>query len=54
MHIIAAKAVAFLEALAPDFKEYQHQVIKNAKQMALELSKRGYKIVSGVQRIICF
>jgi glycine hydroxymethyltransferase len=47
MHVIAAKAVAFKEALQPDFVEYQRQVIKNAQTMADELIKRGYKIVSG-------
>lgn len=47
MHIIAAKAVAFKEALSPDFKEYQKQVIKNAKAMADELVTGGLRIVSG-------
>lgn len=47
MHVIAAKAVAFLEALQPEFKVYQQQVLNNAKTMAQELQKRGYKIVSG-------
>jgi glycine hydroxymethyltransferase len=47
MHVIAAKAVAFLEALQPEFKTYQAQVIKNAQAMADVLVKRGYKIVSG-------
>jgi len=47
MHVIAAKAVAFAEALQPDFKEYQKQVKRNAKVMAEEFSSRGYKIVSG-------
>ena len=47
MHVIAAKAVAFLEALQPEFKTYQAQVIKNAQAMAKELIARGYKIVSG-------
>ncbi len=47
MHIIAAKAVAFKEALAPDFKEYQGQVIKNAQTLAAELTKRGYDLISG-------
>ena len=46
-HIIAAKAVAFGEALQPEFVDYQKQVIKNAKVMAEELVKRGYKIISG-------
>ncbi|MER3546387.1 MAG: serine hydroxymethyltransferase [Rhodanobacteraceae bacterium] len=47
MHVIAAKAVAFKEALEPEFKSYQQQVVKNAKAMAKTLSERGYKIVSG-------
>ncbi|MGA7965767.1 MAG: serine hydroxymethyltransferase [Gammaproteobacteria bacterium] len=47
MHVIAAKAVAFKEALAPEFKTYQQQVVKNAKAMAATLAGRGYKIVSG-------
>lgn len=47
MHIIAAKAVAFYEALQPDFTLYQKQVIKNSKIMAHEFSKKGYRIVSG-------
>lgn len=46
-HVIAAKAVAFGEALAPEFKTYAAQVQKNAAVMAEELQKRGYKIVSG-------
>lgn len=47
MHVIAAKAVAFKEALQPDFTQYQQQVITNARAMAATLMKRGYKIVSG-------
>jgi len=47
MHIIAAKAVSFQEAFKPEFKEYQKQIIKNAKTLANELSKRGFRIVSG-------
>jgi len=47
MHVIAAKAVAFLEALQPEFKVYQQQVVANAKAMARTLIERGYKIVSG-------
>ena len=47
MHIIAAKAVAFKEALLPEFKEYQKQVVKNAKAMADALVKGGLRIVSG-------
>ncbi|MEP6546525.1 MAG: serine hydroxymethyltransferase [Gammaproteobacteria bacterium] len=47
MHVIAAKAVAFLEALQPEFKVYSAQVVSNAKVMTKVLQKRGYKIVSG-------
>ncbi len=47
MHVIAAKAVAFLEALAPEFAIYQRQVVANARAMAAELVARGYRIVSG-------
>ena len=47
MHIIAAKAVAFKEALSPEFKTYQAQIIKNAAAMADEFSKLGVKMVSG-------
>jgi glycine hydroxymethyltransferase len=47
MHVIAAKAVAFLEALQPEFKAYSAQVIANARAMTKTLQKRGYKIVSG-------
>jgi glycine hydroxymethyltransferase len=47
MHVIAAKAVAFKEALAPEFKLHQQQVLKNAAAMADELTKRGLRIVSG-------
>lgn len=47
MHIIAAKAVAFKEALDPSYKEYMAQVKKNAEVLADELTKRGYRIVSG-------
>ena len=47
MHIIAAKAVAFKEALSPEFKEYQKQVVKSAKAMADALVKGGLRIVSG-------
>ena len=46
MHVIAAKAVAFLEASKPEFKEYQKQVVKNAQAMASQFKERGYKIVS--------
>lgn len=47
MHVIAAKAVAFKEALEPEFKTYQQQVVKNAQAMANTIISRGYKIVSG-------
>lgn len=45
-HVIAAKAVAFKEALQPEFKEYQQQVVKNAQKMCAVMQERGYKIVS--------
>lgn len=47
MHVIAAKAVCFKEALTPEFKAYQQQVVKNAKALCEGLKKRGVKIVSG-------
>ena len=47
MHVIAAKAVAFLEALQPEFKAYQQQVLDNARAMAAVFTARGYDIVSG-------
>src|SRR5438309_2247308 len=47
MHVIAAKAVALLEALQPEFREYQRQVLTNARAMAARLASRGYQIVSG-------
>lgn len=47
MHIIAAKAVAFGEALQPEFKEYQENIVKNAKAFADELIKEGFRLVSG-------
>ena len=47
MHVIAAKAVAFKEALAPEFKAYQQQVMKNAATLATTLTERGLRIVSG-------
>lgn len=47
VHVIAAKAVALKEALSDEFKAYQKQVVKNAKRLADELIKRGFKIVSG-------
>ena len=47
MHVIAAKAVAFKEALEPEFKVYQQQVVENARAMAEVTMDRGYKVVSG-------
>ncbi|RLD95692.1 MAG: serine hydroxymethyltransferase [Aquificota bacterium] len=47
MHVIAAKAVAFKEALSPQFKEYQSQILKNAAAMAKTLQDKGFRIVSG-------
>ncbi|WP_347241709.1 serine hydroxymethyltransferase [Thermus sp.] len=46
-HVIAGKAVAFFEALQPEFKEYSRLVVENAKRLAEELGKRGYRIVTG-------
>ncbi len=47
MHIIAAKAVAFKEAMTPSFREYQAQVIRNAESMASEFTAKGFRVVSG-------
>lgn len=47
MHVIAAKAVAFKEALSPEFKEYQKQIVKNARALAEALLERGFDLVSG-------
>ena len=47
MHVIAAKAVCFKEALQPEFKEYQHQVVKNAQALAAALKEQGFKILTG-------
>ena len=47
MHVIAAKAVALLEALQPEFAEYQRQVLANARAMAARLVRRDYQVVSG-------
>jgi glycine hydroxymethyltransferase len=47
MHVIAAKAVAFQEALAPEFRDYQVQVLANARAMAAAFQRRGYRVVSG-------
>ena len=46
-HVIAAKAVAFGEALTPEYKEYQQQVVRNAQALSAALVSRGYKIISG-------
>src|SRR3546814_15737655 len=48
MHVIAGKAVAFKEALAPEFKDYAAQVVKNADVLARTLVQRGLRIVSGL------
>ncbi len=47
MHVIAAKAVALAEAATPEFREYQHQVVRNAKKLAEALLERGFSLVSG-------
>ena len=47
MHVIAAKAVAFKEALSPDFREYQSQIVKNAAALARTLQEKGFRLVSG-------
>jgi glycine hydroxymethyltransferase len=47
MHVIAAKAVAFGEALRPEFREYATQIVKNAKVLAEEMQKRGFLLVTG-------
>jgi glycine hydroxymethyltransferase len=47
MHVIAAKAVAFKEALAPEFRDYQRQIVANAKALAAAMARRGFRIVSG-------
>jgi len=47
MHVIAAKAAAFKEALSPEFKTYQKHVIENAKELAKELKELGFRVVSG-------
>jgi glycine hydroxymethyltransferase len=47
MHVIAAKAVCFHEALQPQFREYQRQIVLNAKALAAGIAKHGYRIVSG-------
>ena len=52
MHVIAAKAVAFKEALEPEFKEYMNQVIANANVLAQTMMERGFEIVSGVLAVL--
>jgi glycine hydroxymethyltransferase len=47
MHVIAAKAVCFKQAMTPEFKEYQKQIVKNAKTLAEKLVELGYNLVSG-------
>ena len=47
MHVIAAKAVSFKEALSPGFKEYQKQILSNSRALAAAFQKRGYRVVSG-------
>jgi len=47
MHVIAAKAIAFKEAMSPKFKVYQRQIVKNSKELSLVLAKKGFRIVSG-------
>ncbi len=47
MHVIAAKAIAFRQAMSPDFKNYQRQIVKNARELANSLAHRGFRIVSG-------
>jgi glycine hydroxymethyltransferase len=47
MHVIAAKAIAFAEALQPSFRDYQRQVVANARALAAALQARGYRLVSG-------
>ena len=47
MHVIAAKAIAFKEAMTPDFKDYQRQIVKNSRQLARSLASKGFRIVSG-------
>lgn len=53
MHIIAAKAVSFKEALQPEFKRYAEQVVKNAKALAETLLEEGARLVSGARTITC-
>lgn len=53
MHVIAAKAVCFKEALDPSFKTYQEQIVKNAKALAESLMKRGFRGEDRDQSILC-
>ena len=52
MHVIAAKAVAFAEALRPEFKTYAHQIVANARALAASLADTGLAIVSAARTII--
>jgi len=54
MHIIAAKAVAFKEALAPSFRRYQEQIVANARTLSREFLKQGYRLVAGGTTPISF
>ena len=47
MHVIAAKAVCFHEALQPEFKAYQRQIVRNAKALAEGMTRNGFRLVSG-------
>jgi glycine hydroxymethyltransferase len=47
MHVIAAKAIAFAEAMTPKFRNYQRQVVRNARELAKGLAKKGFRIISG-------
>ena len=47
MHVVAAKAVCFQEAMKPEFRQYQQQIVRNAKALADAMAERGYHIVSG-------
>jgi glycine hydroxymethyltransferase len=47
MHVVAAKAVSFYEALTPEFKRYQIQIVRNARQLSQSLGEKGFRIVSG-------
>ncbi len=47
MHVIAAKAIAFRQAMSPRFRSYQRQIVRNARELARALAKKGFRIVSG-------